>query len=114
MVFGLRDSKIFQRVHLHHQTIFLKHFCFILNVGRCNKTGINRASRNKAIQGTNYGHEQGEKKLTDLKNNIRAINYKNDILKNKYMEKLNKYKHSSKPQKFGKLLKNYFDTIHYK
>ena len=37
MVFGLRDSKISQRVHLHHQLFFLKHFCFILNVGRCNK-----------------------------------------------------------------------------
>ena len=36
MVFGLRDSKISQRVHLHHQLFFLKHFCFILNVGRCN------------------------------------------------------------------------------
>lgn len=32
----LGDSKIFQRVHLHYQAIFLKHFCFILNVGRCN------------------------------------------------------------------------------
>ena len=39
MVFGLRDSKISQRVHLHHQLFFLKHFCFILNVGRCNIEG---------------------------------------------------------------------------
>ena len=50
MVFGLRDSKISQRVHLHHQLFFLKHFCFILNVGRCNnKNNNNKNNNNKNI-----------------------------------------------------------------